>query len=257
MIKTADYTMTVYDLMQNNFDFGLNDYEIFDEEYRPILNTAILEYYKFREIGFQNPWLWRDRLRQRIDFIMRNKYNALYKAKLIDFNPLFNVDMTETFTHETSHDNRTKQKGTSTTTGQEGNNTTNDRTMNAERTSDNDGLNITSQYPSDEMIDNDLSSNVFVDNALKQTSTNSDKETTTSKITQTSTTNTNDNTNIDNKITEKGKEIETYTRTNKGSSAGLPFSKAMLQFKEFVMQYDLDGQVINELKDLFMTIWEV
>ena len=257
MIKTADYTMTVYDLMQNNFDFGLNDYEIFDEEYRPILNNAILEYYKFREIGFQNPCLWRDRLRRRLDYIMRNKYNALYKAKLIEFNPLFNVDMTETFTHETSHKNNTKQTGSSVTNGQEENNTTNDRTMNAERNTENEGLNITSQYPSDEMVNNDLSSNVFVDNALKQTSTNSDTETTTDKITQVSKLNNSDNTNVDNKIIEKGKEIETYTRTNKGSSAGLPFSKAMLQFKEFVMQYDLDGQVINELKDLFMTIWEV
>ena len=247
--------MTVYELMQNNFDFGLNDYEIFDENYRAILNSAILEYYKFREIGYQNPYLWRDRLRQRLDYIMRNKYNTLYKTKLLEFNPLYNVDLTETFTHETTHDNSTNQKGTSTTNGQQENNVSNERTTTAESTTTNEGLNITSQYPSDEMVNDDLSSNVFVDNALKQTASNSDNQSMTDSGSQTSTSINSDNTNVDNKITEQGKQIETYTRTNKGSSAGLPFSKAMLQFKDYVMRFDLDGQVINELKDLFITIW--
>ena len=95
----ADYTFTIYELMCNNFDFGLNDYPIFDENYRQTLNNVILEFYKFREIAFINPNVWRDRLRARMDIIMRNKYNKMYIAKLKDFNPFYNVDMTETFTH--------------------------------------------------------------------------------------------------------------------------------------------------------------
>ena len=101
--EIGKYTISVYELMENNFDFGLKDYEIFDENYRPILNQAILDFYKFREIGYINPIQWKDRLNQRMRLIMRNKYNALYKAKMTNFNPLFNVDMTETFTHEISN----------------------------------------------------------------------------------------------------------------------------------------------------------
>ena len=53
----------------------------------------------------------------------------------------------------------------------------------------------------------------------------------------------------------KGNMNESYTKRTEGSSAGLPFSKAMLQFKEYVMKFNIDQMVIDELKDLFMNIW--
>lgn len=54
-----NYTISVYTLMENGFDFGLNDYPIFDENYRSILNSAILEHYMTREISYFNPAVWR------------------------------------------------------------------------------------------------------------------------------------------------------------------------------------------------------
>ena len=50
-------------------------------------------------------------------------------------------------------------------------------------------------------------------------------------------------------------QTESYIKTTKGSSAGLPFSKAMLQFKEYVDKFNLDLQVCKELSDLFMNIY--
>ena len=41
------FTVSVAELIENNFDFGLEDYEIFDEGYRTILNKKILDYYMF------------------------------------------------------------------------------------------------------------------------------------------------------------------------------------------------------------------
>ena len=41
----SKYTITIKNLMKNNFDFGLNDYPIFDENYRSTLNENILYYY--------------------------------------------------------------------------------------------------------------------------------------------------------------------------------------------------------------------
>ena len=39
----SKYTTTIYYLKNNGFDFELNNYPIFDEEYRPILNNLILD----------------------------------------------------------------------------------------------------------------------------------------------------------------------------------------------------------------------
>ena len=73
----SNVTVTVYDLERNNFDFGLTDYEIFDEEYRPILNRAILDQYRWYEIGYDNPIKWRERINTKLNRIMREKYNDL------------------------------------------------------------------------------------------------------------------------------------------------------------------------------------
>lgn len=227
----AKYTFTVYELEQNNFDFGLDKYEIFDENYRPILNKAILDYYRWREICFEMPALWKERLNARMDLIMRNKYNELYKLKQLDFNPLHNVDMTETYTHEISSNATSSSSGESTDT--------NSNTYNASAT----GKNIQSQYPSENMVNGDLTENVYVDNAVK---TDESQETSNSGTSKSNTT---------GNQSSEGTTTETYTRTNKGSSAGLPFSKAMLQFKEYLDGFQLDQQVIDELQDLFIKIW--
>lgn len=219
----SKYTIDVYTLMKNGFDFGLDDYEIFNEEYRPILNNAILEFYKFREIGFSNPYQWRDRLRARLDLIMRNKYNALYEAKAIEFNPLYNIELHEDY--ERTIENETSASG--------------QLTDNTNSNSNSDVLNLSSRFPSEEMTENDLTSNLFVDNATKQKSNATDSS---------------QNTQSSNDISN-GTTTEKFTHTTQGSSAGLPFSKAMLQLKDFYSKYDLDKQVINDLSDLFINIW--
>lgn len=227
----ADYTFTIYELMCNNFDFGLNDYPIFDENYRQTLNNVILEFYKFREIAFINPNVWRDRLRARMDIIMRNKYNKMYIAKLKDFNPFYNVDMTETFTHNIE------------TTGNSNMNTSQDTTSTSKQNSSDDVLNTTSSFPSEEMIEGDLSSSLYVDNA--STSKNS------------SNVNINDSTNTDSSMTNNNSNetLETYEKKTIGSSAGLPFSKALLQYFDMLKKTNIDQMIVDELSDLFITVY--
>ena len=50
----AKYTITIKSLLDNNFDFGLQNYPIFNESYRNILNNNILNHYYENEIGFEN-----------------------------------------------------------------------------------------------------------------------------------------------------------------------------------------------------------
>lgn len=261
--ELSRYTISVYELMemaeQGKFDFGLRDYPIFNEEYRAILNDAILQHYKFREIGFANPNVWADRLNQRLTLIMRNKYNALYEAKMTDFNPLFNVDMTETYTHEIENKGTVENNGVSQNTSTLNNNvkqnTSNDVETSSKTTNDNLGINST--FPSEEMLENDFSDGVFADSSRKDIGTTTSKDTEQTENTQNinAETTTNDKTLNNDNTKSNNNTTETYTRKTQGSSAGLPFSKALIQLKEFYDQYQLDQQVIAELKDLFFNKW--
>ena len=96
----SKYTVTIKNLIDNGFDFELNDYPIFDNNYRDILNQKILYHYYENEIGLETPALFRFYLKQRMNEIMP-KYNVLYvnQMKLID-NLTGNVNLTETFERE-------------------------------------------------------------------------------------------------------------------------------------------------------------
>ena len=203
----SKYTVSIYELEKNNFDFGLNDYPIFDESARPLLNERILNFYKFREIGFQNPWVFRDRLRARMDLIMSQKYNELFKVKQKEFNPLYNIEIHETFEHEIKAENN----GTDKTTD--------------------DSLAYTTTLPNQKMTEQNITDNIYADSA------NKGKQNTT---TQSNGSNT---------------QKETYTRTQEGSSAGLPFSKAMEQFFHYLDKCNVVDSIIRDLGDLFLTIY--
>lgn len=93
----AHYTITIKSLIDNNFDFQLDDYPIFDENYRNTLNQNILYHYYENEIGFETAPLFRFYLKQKLNEIMPY-YNELYKVqkKLINENLLLNnVNITE------------------------------------------------------------------------------------------------------------------------------------------------------------------
>lgn len=70
----------------------LGEYPIFDENYREVLNTKIIKHFYTREIGFETVGLWKFHLNNKMNEIMPY-YNKLYKSELLDFNPLYDVDL--------------------------------------------------------------------------------------------------------------------------------------------------------------------
>ena len=96
MIIRAHYTIPIKSLKQNNFNFGLNDYPIFNETYRETLNNNILNYYFESEIGFETAELFKTYLNNTMALIMP-KYNEMYKAQEKTLENIFgNVDLKET-----------------------------------------------------------------------------------------------------------------------------------------------------------------
>ena len=110
----AHYTITIKTLLNNNFDFKMTSYPIFDENYRSTLNEKILNHYYENEIGFETAPLFRFYLNNKLNEIMP-KYNVLYNAqkKLLDENILFNnTNVTETL----QGSNTTETESTSSST---------------------------------------------------------------------------------------------------------------------------------------------
>lgn len=114
----AKYTVTILTLQKNNFDFGLQNYPIFDEAYRNTLNNNILNYYLESEIGFETAELFKRILNDRMALIMP-KYNKMYVAQdeLLQKGILGNVDLTETMDRDTSNTSAQSDSGTGTQTG--------------------------------------------------------------------------------------------------------------------------------------------
>lgn len=113
----SKYTITIKNLIDNNFDFQMTSYPIFDENYRNTLNQNILNHYYENEIGFETAPLFRHYLNQTLNEIMP-KYNALYKAQkeILDKNLLIsNVNLTESL--EGSNTTETSSESTSTSNG--------------------------------------------------------------------------------------------------------------------------------------------
>lgn len=114
----AKYTVTVKSLIDNNFDFGLTSYPIFDEAYRNTLNSNILNYYYEEEIGLETAALFKKYLNARMQLIMP-KYNMMYEAQadLLENGILGNVNLTETMDKDTTASLDQTDNGNATQTG--------------------------------------------------------------------------------------------------------------------------------------------
>ena len=89
------YTTTIKNLIENKFDLGLQEYPIWNESYRQILNQKIINHYYINEIGFETANLFKFYLNNKMNEIMpyyNNLYNAQEKALI---NLYGNIDLYE------------------------------------------------------------------------------------------------------------------------------------------------------------------
>ena len=114
----AKYTITIKTLIDNNFDFKMDSYPIFDESYRANLNDKILKALRFEEIGAETVELWLKFLEGWFAENM-DTYNWLYKANLVKIeDPLLRTKVLDTF----NKDITSKQETTSNSTQNKTNN---------------------------------------------------------------------------------------------------------------------------------------
>lgn len=109
----ATFTMELREAYTHlNRDIGLNDYPIFDANYRPTLNAQIYRTYKYHEIGYETPDMFRDRIDAKMHLIMP-LYNKLYESERMKFDPLSTFDLT-TFSRSDSDGESISEEASST-----------------------------------------------------------------------------------------------------------------------------------------------
>ena len=92
----AQYTLTLKQLKENNIPLFNFNYPIFNEEYRPVLEEKITRHFYFREIGFETVGRFLFELETKLNEIMPF-YNKMYESTLLEFDPLLNYQVKETY----------------------------------------------------------------------------------------------------------------------------------------------------------------
>lgn len=225
----AKYTITIKTLIDNNFDFQMTSYPIFDENYRETLNNNILHHYYENEIGFETAPLFRFYLNQKLNEIMPY-YNILYtKQSALIENIDKNVNLTETL-------NRT--------------NTKNDVNNTSTNTSSNSTSNSTGNSSNKNLFLDTPQGNEYkgtIDDTSYATNVTFDKNNTSNSITDVSTGNGTTNATLSSNGTDN------YIKSIIGNNGGKFNLDILNDLKNNLMNIDL--MIINELNELFMQIF--
>lgn len=226
----------------------------FDESYRGVLCQKILKHYYLREIGSETVGIWKLWMNTRLEEIMPF-YNQLYNSALIEFNPLYDVDLKRT--HNRKIDSSKQDDGTSrsasTTKNSESGTSSGTETGTTSGTSSNTKKDLYSDTPQGAITG--LENENYLTNARKITdsgSTSGNSSGNSSNEYSSSETNT---TTINGESSNTGttNSLEDYIENVSGKQGSESYSSMLLKFRETFLNIDM--QVIDEFGDLFMGLW--
>jgi len=266
----SNYTTELrYIIESTSVDIGLQDYPIFEEEYRELLNKKIIDHYYFSEIGFETPERFIFELNKKMSEIMPY-YNQLYLSTFLDIDPLVSykrtIDKNETQSSIGTRADEVDVLATTTTDSKKDSTNTANNTVESNVTTDDSQTiadkkkTVESNTPTEEIMSGDIENNVYASKAMinednntterdtivtENTTNNVDEtqtdlvdETITNNQQQNSTSNVNSNTNINND--------EVQTGTNQS------LSSLLMEYRDSFLNVDM--LVIEGLHSKFMLI---
>lgn len=181
------------------------------------LAKKIVDHYFMNEIGFETPALFSHYAKVTMQEIMEDYLPVIY-SNSIEFDPLVNVDFTETFEREI--------EGTAENNGK----------SNSNSTSNGSGLNINNNTPQTNISKQSLESGIYA-SSVGQSDTESKIE---------------DETTTENSGSSNSKEIS--TRHQKGNSGVTATAQALIkQYRETIRA--VDREIIENLGSLFMGLY--
>lgn len=257
------------------FDF---DFPIYDEAYRTVLETKIVRHFYTREICAETVGRWKLFLEDRLNLIMPY-YNKLYQSELVEFNPMYDVDLTTDHTKDNGGNAESQSNRTDSGESNRKYARSDDYTRNLADSSDSSGTSTTHATDVDSQTSrqryNDtpqggltgIENNQYLTNVTMTDADDSDTSdsntTTTDKNTgtQTGTTNrtlsdTDDTTTSstgNQNGTSKYTDTESYLEHVKGKTAGTSYSRLLQEYRATFL--NIDRQIIDNLNDLFINLW--
>ena len=181
------------------------------------LASKIVDHYYMREIGFETPDLFKHYAKITMQEIMERYLPKIY-SNFLEYDPLSNVDFTETYTREISGESSNEGNSSSTSN------------QNAE------GFNIINNTPQKRITKQDLETGAYASQTNQsETSTEIEDETNTSSSGTSNTT-------------------ETFTRHEEGDNGVIITNQRLVkEYREIIVA--IDEEIINELGSLFMAIY--
>lgn len=185
------------------------------------LAKKIVDHYFMREIGFETPALFKHYAIVTMQEIMEEKLPLIY-SNAIEYNPLINVDYTETFQRKAKGESSGQNKGTS----------------NSSSNNNASGLNFSNDTPQGQIDKQEILTGKYA--------TNVNASETESSI--------NDKTKTSSEATSNNETNEEYTRHFTGNQGISATYQAMIkQFRDNIVTIDKD--IIKELNTLFMGLY--
>mgnify|MGYP006974360100 CR=1 FL=1 len=132
---TENYTMTLYEIINNFYtraevESWFKDYQLSDfltEDQIDVITEAgiwdkdklaskIVDHYLFSQIGFETMALFKQRVKITMKEIMESKLPLIY-SRAIEYDPLINVDYTETFSRTIENEGTSSSNSSSNSSG--------------------------------------------------------------------------------------------------------------------------------------------
>lgn len=258
-------------------------YPYYSEETKNLFETNFLRCYYTREICEETFGLWQLRLQNKLNLIMPY-YIELYKTLELQYNPLFDTDVTTTYTKANSGtnsktdnttsktDNTVKTTSQNTTTDSTTRNTTNSQNAtdnstisstvtkkNKDRYSDTpqgslSNLEDNTYLTNARIVDDDTTTNTTDKNTKATTSEGSD--TVNGTVTTNMTDNTQNKTDFTNSLISTGdtKNSESFSQTVTGKSGSSTYAQMINDYRKNII--NINKMIIDDMSDLFILLWE-
>ena len=209
------------------FDF---EYGFSDKAYKEIFEKKFLYHFFTREIALETYGLWKLKLQTKLQEIMP-KYNKMYEAESIKFNPFHDTDLVTTSKNiDNSQNKGTSKTNSSTESLNKGKNEDSGKTK--IRTSETPA-GIIDQVESDRYMSNYTSNE---NNNLTRSEQRGDSK----------------NLSTGESYSEMNSTSD-YIQKIQGKSAGTSMSRLLVEYRESLINIDL--QIFDELEELFMQLW--
>lgn len=221
------------------------------------LAKKIVEHFFMHEIGFETIELFKRYAKSTMQEIMEEKLPIIY-SNALQYDPLVNVDFTETFVREIEGESNYGSNSTLRSTLQNNGSasSSSNSTTSGTSNSTNESMNIINKTPQTNITKQNLEAGLYAHQVTQDDSSQEvENETTNTSTGQTSSQDTQtNNSSQEAESSQDSNTKETYTRKQKGNSGSLTTAQALvMQYRQSI--YAVDKEIIQELNCLFMGLF--